>query len=177
MYYYFYFDSKWNRNNIKLSSIHKLILGSIYLTLCIAVERYATVCHPYIRVSVSTSRNAYFMIPRYPDPPQLAGAVLPPPDCDLHHRVQPPEVLGVEGEWGQALLQHAVIWFVFKDWGARRKLLQRSGGSQHDINQHWGGEFEILPEFFNFDINNTMNVRRKQFLPEIAILIQKDYLP
>ena len=76
------------------------------------------------------------MIARYPDPAQLAGAVLPPPDCDLHHRVQPPEVLGVEGEWGQALLQHAVKLFVFKDRGARRKLLQRSGGSQHDINQH-----------------------------------------
>ena len=49
------------------------------------------------------------MIARYPDPAQLAGAVLPPPDCDLHHRVQPPEVLGAEGECGQALLQHAVI--------------------------------------------------------------------
>ena len=31
------------------------ISGSIYLTLAIAVERYATVCHPYFRVSRLTA--------------------------------------------------------------------------------------------------------------------------
>ena len=31
------------------------VSGSIYLTLAIAVERYATVCHPYFRVSRLTA--------------------------------------------------------------------------------------------------------------------------
>ena len=116
------------------------LLGSIYLTLCIAVERYATVCHPYIRVSVLTLLNAYFNLPRFPDPQQLARAVLPAPNSDLHHPVQPPEVLGAEGEtkpsFTTADVAHTVISFPIKDWSARRELLQRSGGSQHDINQH-----------------------------------------
>ena len=83
---------------------------------------------------------SYFILPRFPDPQQLARAVLPAPNSDLHHPVQPPEVLGAEGEtkpsFTTADVAHTVISFPIKDWSARRKLLQRSGGSQHDINQH-----------------------------------------
>ena len=33
------------------------VLGSIYMTLAIAVERYATVCQPYFRVRNISSTN------------------------------------------------------------------------------------------------------------------------
>ena len=78
------------------------ISGSIYLTLSIAVERYATVCHPYFRVNLISNfifKFKYLNCNTYTflDPEHVALLVLSSTNSNIHCFVQSAKILGTEG--------------------------------------------------------------------------------